>query len=148
MAQRLTALIMALLTIGHLAVMIYAVQDGLNVAEISRAFRSLAAFILWRFVVAVSIHAAIGMRVILFEWLGIKGAVLSALAGVYACCCWGWGARCLGRNICRSRHMIRQHHHMRCGTLLYCTGGRHCIGIISAGTFLHARLSLDRPGPT
>ena len=34
MAQRLTALIMAPLTIGHLAVMIYAVQGGLNVAEI------------------------------------------------------------------------------------------------------------------
>jgi fumarate reductase subunit C len=34
MAQRLTALIMAPLTIGHLAVMIYAVQGGLSVAEI------------------------------------------------------------------------------------------------------------------
>ena len=33
MAQRLTALIMVPLTIGHLAVMIYAVQDGLSVAE-------------------------------------------------------------------------------------------------------------------
>ena len=82
MAQRLTALIMAPLTIGHLAVMIYAVQDGLSVAEIlARTQGSLAWFLFYgSFVVVVSIHAAIGMRVILFEWLGIKGAVLSAIS--------------------------------------------------------------------
>jgi len=82
MAQRLTALIMAPLTIGHLVVMIYAVQDGLSVAEIlARTQGSLAWFLFYgSFVVAVSIHAAIGMRVILFEWLGIKGAVLSAIS--------------------------------------------------------------------
>ena len=82
MAQRLTALIMAPLTIGHLTVMIYAVQDGLSVAEIlARTQGSLAWFLFYgSFVVAVSIHAAIGMRVILFEWLGIKGAVLSAIS--------------------------------------------------------------------
>ena len=84
MAQRLTALIMAPLTIGHLAVMIYAVQDGLSVAEIlARTQGSLAWFLFYgSFVLAVSIHAAIGMRAIMFEWLGIKGAVLSAI-------CWG-----------------------------------------------------------
>ena len=82
MAQRLTALIMAPLTVGHLAVMIYAVRDGLSVAEIlARTQGSLAWFLFYgSFVVAVSIHAAIGMRVILFEWLGIKGAVLSAIS--------------------------------------------------------------------
>jgi len=82
MAQRLTALIMAPLTIGHLAVMIYAVQDGLSVAEIlARTQGSLAWFLFYgSFVVAVSIHAAVGMRVILFEWLGITGAVLSAIS--------------------------------------------------------------------
>jgi|TARA_B100000035_G_scaffold302449_1_gene300075 fumarate reductase subunit C len=82
MAQRLTALIMAPLTIGHLAVMIYAVQDGLSVAEIlARTQGSLAWFLFYgSFVLAVSIHAAIGMRAIMFEWLGIKGAVLSAIS--------------------------------------------------------------------
>ena len=34
MLQRLTALIMAPLVIGHIAVMIYAVQGGLSAAEI------------------------------------------------------------------------------------------------------------------
>ena len=34
MAQRLSALLMAPFVIGHLAVMIYAIQDGLDAAEI------------------------------------------------------------------------------------------------------------------
>ena len=95
MAQRLTALIMAPLTIGHLAVMIYAVQDGLSVAEIlTRTQGSLAWFLFYgSFVVAVSIHAAIGMRVILFEWLGIKGAVLSAISWGLCLLLFGLGGR-------------------------------------------------------
>ena len=95
MAQRLTALIMAPLTIGHLAVMIYAVQDGLSVSEIlARTQGSLAWFLFYgSFVVAVSIHAAIGMRVILFEWLGIKGAVLSAISWGLCLLLFGLGGR-------------------------------------------------------
>jgi fumarate reductase subunit C len=82
MAQRLTALIMAPLVIGHLAVMIYAIQGGLSVAEIlARTQGSLAWFLFYgSFVLAVSIHAAIGMRVIMFEWLGIKGTLLSLIS--------------------------------------------------------------------
>ena len=78
MAQRLSALIMAPLTIGHLAVMIYAVQGGLSVEEIlSRTQGSLVWFLFYgSFVVAVSIHATIGIRVILFEWLALKDPVL------------------------------------------------------------------------
>ena len=69
-------------TVGHLAVMIYAVQGGLNVAEIlARTQGSLAWFLFYgSFVLAVSIHAAIGMRAIMFEWLGIKGAALSVIS--------------------------------------------------------------------
>ena len=95
MAQRLTALIMAPLVIGHLAVMIYAVQDGLSVTEIlARTQGSLAWFLFYgSFVVAVSIHAAIGMRVILFEWLGIKGAVLSAISWGLCLLLFGLGGR-------------------------------------------------------
>lgn len=82
MAQRLTALIMAPLVTGHLAVMIYAVQGGLSVAEIlARTQGSLAWFLFYgSFVLAVSIHAAIGMRMIMFEWLGIKGTLLSLIS--------------------------------------------------------------------
>ena len=81
-AQRLTAMIMAPLTFGHLAVMIYAVQDGLSVAEIlARTQGSVAWFLFYgSFVLAVAVHAAIGLRVVIFEWLGIRGVALSVFS--------------------------------------------------------------------
>ncbi len=79
MAQRLTALIMVPLTFGHIAVMIYAIEGGLSAAEIlSRTKGSLAwALFYGTFVVAVSIHGAIGLRVIMFETFDLKGRPLS-----------------------------------------------------------------------
>ena len=81
-AQRLTALIMAPLTLGHLAVMIYAVQDGLSVAEIlARTKGSVAWFLFYgSFVLAVAVHAAIGLRVVISEWLGVRGIALSVFS--------------------------------------------------------------------
>ena len=84
--QRLTALIMAPLVLGHLALMIYAVQGGLSASEIlGRTQGSVfwAAFYAL-FVFAVAIHAAIGVRTVLFEWLKIRGSVLELLS-------WGLG---------------------------------------------------------
>ena len=82
MAQRLSALIMVPLVIGHIAVMIYAVQGGLTVNEIlGRTQGSFAWFLFYgSFVVAVSVHGAIGLRVITFEWLGLKGHPLTILS--------------------------------------------------------------------
>ncbi len=77
-AQRLSAMVMAPLVIGHIAAMIYAVQGGLDAAEIlSRTQGS----VLWGlfygiFVVAVSIHAAIGLRVVVHEHLKLAGRAL------------------------------------------------------------------------
>ena len=81
MAQRISAMIMGPLVLGHLAVMIYAIQGGLSSAEIlSRTQGSIFWFIFYgTFVIAVSVHAAIGMRVIMHEWLGLKGAALPLL---------------------------------------------------------------------
>ncbi len=82
--QRLTALIMAPLVLGHIAVMIYAVQGGLSASEIlGRTQGSLFwALFYGLFVVAVSVHAAIGVRTILFEWAGLRGAVLEGVSWV------------------------------------------------------------------
>ena len=79
MAQRITALMMAPLVLGHIAVMIYAVQGGLSTAEIlGRTQGSVLWFLFYgTFVVAVSIHGAIGVRTVLHEWGGMKGALLS-----------------------------------------------------------------------
>ncbi|MBS4011937.1 MAG: succinate dehydrogenase [Roseovarius sp.] len=81
MAQRLSALVMAPLVLGHIAVMIYAIQGGLSAAEIlGRTQGSLLWFLFYgTFVVAVSIHAAIGVRVIAHEWLRLRGIALGML---------------------------------------------------------------------
>ncbi len=81
MAQRITALLMAPLVIGHIALMIYAVQGGLSTEEIlNRTQGSIAWFAFYGvFVTAVSIHAAIGVRTVLYEWAGIKGVLLTVV---------------------------------------------------------------------
>lgn len=80
--QRISALIMAPLVLLHLGVMIIAIQGGLDSAEIlSRTRGSLFwGAIYGLFVITVSIHAAIGMRVVMFEWLRIKGSVLNSFS--------------------------------------------------------------------
>lgn len=78
MLQRITALLMAPLVLGHIAVMIYAVQGGLSAAEIlSRTQGSVAWFLFYGiFVVAVAIHGAIGLRTVIHEWLSLRGTLL------------------------------------------------------------------------
>ena len=84
MAQRLSALIMAPLVIGHLAMMIYAVQGGLSAGEILGRTRGSMFWALFYggFVVAVSVHAAIGLRTIISEWTSLRGPLLNGFAWV------------------------------------------------------------------
>lgn len=80
--QRISALIMVPLVLLHLGVMIVAIQGGLDSAEILSRTRGSLFFgsVYGLFVITVSIHAAIGLRVVMFEWLRIKGRVLSGLS--------------------------------------------------------------------
>lgn len=82
LAQRLSALIMAPLTLAHIGLMIYAVQGGLSAAEIlGRTQDSLAWFLFYGlFVFAVSIHAAIGLRSILREMTSLSAVVINGLS--------------------------------------------------------------------
>ncbi|MFA8388144.1 MAG: succinate dehydrogenase [Pelagibaca sp.] len=84
MAQRLSALIMAPFVIIHIGVMIYAIQDGLTAAEIlGRTRGSLLWFTFYgMFVIAVSIHASLGLRTILGEWAGLRGAARDGAAAL------------------------------------------------------------------
>ena len=79
--QRVTALLMAPLVLGHLAMIIYATQGGLSAAEILGRTQGSVLWLLFygTFVFAVSIHAAIGVRAVVHEWLGVKGAVLEVV---------------------------------------------------------------------
>jgi len=80
--QRLSAMVMAPLVILHLGVMIVAIQGGLDSAEIlSRTRGSLWwGSVYGLFVIAVSIHAPIGVRGVLFEWLRIRDGWLDFLS--------------------------------------------------------------------
>lgn len=79
--QRITALLMAPLVLGHLALMIYAIQGGLSAEEIlGRTKGSVSWFLFYgTFVLAVAIHGAIGLRTLLFEWFGLTGQALTAM---------------------------------------------------------------------
>jgi len=95
MLQRITALLMAPLVLGHLAVIIYAIQDGLSAAEIlDRTQGSFLWFAFYgTFVVAVSIHGAIGLRAIVHEWGGLKGSSLDAFMWATGIALFALGAR-------------------------------------------------------
>ena len=84
-AQRATALVLAFCVAVHLATIIYAVRGGLSAAEIlgrTRASTPWAAFYA-AFVIAASVHGAIGLRTIAIEWLGLRRAA-DALALIVA----------------------------------------------------------------
>jgi len=83
--QRVSALIMAPLVVGHLIVMIYAIRGGLSAADVLARTRGSMAWGLFygSFVVAVSVHAAIGLRVIVAETIGLRGWLLNGLAALF-----------------------------------------------------------------
>ena len=95
MLQRLSALLMAPLVIGHLAVMIYAVQNGLSAAEIlGRTQGSVLWFLFYgTFVIAAALHGAIGLHAIAFEWAGLKGAALDVFMWITGIGLFTLGAR-------------------------------------------------------
>jgi len=76
LAQRASAAVLALCVAVHLVTMIAAVRGGLTAAEIlGRTYGSTAWFAFYAlFVVAASIHAPIGLRPVLGEWLRWRGA--------------------------------------------------------------------------
>ncbi len=84
LAQRLSAMVMVPLVFGHLAIMIYAIRDGLSAAEIlSRTQGSIFWGLFYGlFVIAAAIHASIGLRVLAHEYLKIGNTNLNLLTGL------------------------------------------------------------------
>jgi fumarate reductase subunit C len=72
--QRTTAVIMAPLVLGHLFVIFYATSRGLSAADILGRTRGSIGWSLFYglFVLAVSVHGAIGVRAIISEWTPLK----------------------------------------------------------------------------
>jgi fumarate reductase subunit C len=85
--QRLTAALMAPLVLVHVAVIFYATRRGMSAADILGRTRGS---VLWAsfygtFVVAVAIHAAIGVRNVLVEWSPINERHAGIFAIVFGC---------------------------------------------------------------
>lgn len=74
-AQRASAALLALCVLVHLAVIVYAVRGGLTGAEILARTRGSAGWFAFYsiFVLAVTVHAPIGLRTVLGEWLAWRG---------------------------------------------------------------------------
>jgi len=85
-AQRASAALLGLFVMVHLALIIYAVQGGLSAAEILGRTRGNAAWFAFYslFVAAVTVHAPIGLRAVLAEWLGWRGRARDAALLAFA----------------------------------------------------------------
>lgn len=76
--QRLTAFVLAFAVAVHLVTILYAVQGGLTAGEILARTHGNVLFLAFYslFVIAVSIHAPIGLRNVLREWTSWHGRSL------------------------------------------------------------------------
>ena len=86
LAQRLSAAVLAFAVTIHLATIIYAVRGGLTAAEVLGRTRGngwfLALYVV--FVLAVAVHAPIGLRNIAREWTPWRGRSLDIVLAAFA----------------------------------------------------------------
>lgn len=85
-AQRLTAFVLAFAVTVHLGTILYAVRGGLSAGEILARTHGNIPFMLFyaAFVVAVAIHAPIGLRNILREWTAWRGRSLDIVLVLFS----------------------------------------------------------------
>jgi fumarate reductase subunit C len=97
LAQRASAAVLAACVVVHLAVVIYAVRGGLSAAEIlGRTHNSLGWLLFYvLFVLAVAVHAPIGVRTIVREMTPWRGRSLDWVAGAFAVCLVVFGVRAM-----------------------------------------------------
>ena len=85
-AQRVTAFVLAAAVAVHLGTILYAVRGGLKAAEILARTHGNMQFALFYavFVIAVAIHAPIGLRNIFREWTQWGGRSLDAVLAAFS----------------------------------------------------------------
>ena len=94
-AQRASAALLAVCLVVHLVTIIYAVRNGLSAAEIlgrTRGNMAWAAFYAV-FVLAIAVHAPIGLRNVLAETFGWRGRGLDVAVLAVAMTLVMWGGR-------------------------------------------------------
>jgi fumarate reductase subunit C len=94
-AQRLSAAVLAFAVTVHLATIIYAARAGMTAADVlARTHGNKAFLILYLvFVVAVAVHAPIGLRNVLREWTAWRGRSLDATLVAFALLLFALGLR-------------------------------------------------------
>ncbi len=85
-AQRASAVVLALCVVVHLATIIYAMRGGISAAEILGRTRSNTAWLAFYslFVLACAVHAPIGLRTVLREWAAWRGRGCDAAMWLFA----------------------------------------------------------------
>lgn len=85
-AQRLTAFVLAVAVAVHLGTILYAVRGGLTAAEILARTHGNVGFAAFYalFVIAVAIHAPIGLRNVVREWTPWRGRSLDIALALFA----------------------------------------------------------------
>jgi fumarate reductase subunit C len=80
LAQRASALVLVICVLVHLVTVIVAVRGGLSAGDILGRLRGspwwLAFYLV--FVISIAVHAPLGLRAIVAEWLGWRGRFLNA----------------------------------------------------------------------
>ena len=86
LVQRASAAVLAICVTAHIATVVYAVRGGLTAAEILGRTRGSAAWLAFYalFVAAVAIHAPLGLRAILREWVGAAGRGVDLALALFA----------------------------------------------------------------
>lgn len=85
-AQRFTAFVLAVAVAVHLGTILYATRGGLTAADILARTRGNVWFLIFyaTFVVAVAIHAPIGLRNVLREWTAWRGRTLDFALALFS----------------------------------------------------------------
>ena len=85
-AQRASAVVLALCVVVHLATMIYATRGGISAAEILGRTRGNTGWLAFYslFVLACAVHAPIGLRTVLREWAAWRGRGCDAAMWLFA----------------------------------------------------------------
>ena len=94
-AQRASAALLALCVLVHLLTIIYAVRHGLTGAAILARTRGNTAGLAFYalYVLAIAVHAPIGLRTLCQEWLDWRAASLNWVIGAIALALFFFGLR-------------------------------------------------------
>ena len=94
-AQRASAALLALCVLVHLFTIIYAVRHGLSGAAILGRTRGNHAWLAFyaMYVLAIAVHAPIGLRALCQEWLGWRTGSLNWIIAAIALALFAFGLR-------------------------------------------------------